>query len=115
MYTIDLQSRVPIYEQVYNSIKNMLLDGELKKGDKLPSVRELAKQLGVNPNTVTKAFQALERDKIIYTVPGRGSYANNIMTDELKQKALTEFVSAANNALRAGAEKQELIDRIGGL
>lgn len=112
MYMIDLQSRVPIYEQLYGCVKNMLMDGEIKPGDKLPSVREMSKELGVNPNTVTKAFQALERDKIIYTVPGRGSYAADIINDKFRQTALDEFDKASQNALRLGVSADTLIQRI---
>lgn len=114
MYNIDLQSRVPIYEQVYNGIKNMLLDGELKPDEKLPSVRELAKQLGVNPNTVTKAFGSLERDNIIYTVPGRGSFAGKPENEKIKNSALQNFDEAVRNAVRAGISREELKERIGG-
>ena len=112
MYMIDLQSRVPIFEQIVGGIKNMILDGEIKPGEKLPSVRELAKTLGVNPNTVTKAFQTLEREKIIYTVPGRGSYAADVMTEKLRQEALEAFDSAVINAYRAGISEEELIKRV---
>jgi len=66
MFDIDLQSRIPIYEQLYKKIVELIMKKELNSNDKLPSVRELAKELGVNPNTVSKAFQMLERDKIIY-------------------------------------------------
>ncbi len=109
---IDLQSRVPIYEQVCEGVKNMLLDGELKAGDRLPGVREMAKQLGVNPNTVTKAFRSLEQNKIIYTVPGKGSFAADIVNDKLKNEALLVFDEAAKKAVRAGADISELKDRL---
>ena len=90
----------------------MLLNGELLPGDKLPSVRELAKQLGVNPNTVTKAFQELEKDNIIYTVPGRGSYASDIIDDKLIKQALDDYDTAAALCLRLGISHETLIKRI---
>lgn len=114
MYNIDLQSRIPIYEQVYNAVKNMILDGEIKPNEKIISVRELAKALGVNPNTVTKAFNALERDNIIYTVPGKGSFAGKVDNEKLQNEALEEFDKAVKNALRLGVGKEILINRIGG-
>lgn len=113
MYDIDLQSRVPIYEQVYNAIKNMIFDGDIKPDEKIISVRELAKTLGVNPNTVTKAFNALEKDNIIYTVPGRGSFAGKIDNKKLQSEALEEFDKAVKNALRFGIDKEILISKIG--
>lgn len=112
MFSIDLQSRTPIYEQLYKKITELILKGELKPNDKLPSVRELAKLLGVNPNTVSKAFQTLEHDKIIYSLAGRGSFVAEVQTDILKNLALTGFDSAVNEAIKAGITKQELIDRI---
>lgn len=74
MFDIDLQSRTPIYEQLYRRVTELVVKRQLMPGDKLPSVRELAKSLGVNPNTVSKAFQNLERDGVIYSLPGRGSF-----------------------------------------
>ena len=71
MFDIDLQSRTPIYEQLYRRVTELVVKRQLMPGDKLPSVRELAKSLGVNPNTVSKAFQNLERDGVILP-PGTG-------------------------------------------
>ena len=61
MFNIDLKSSLPIYEQVINSVKESLLKGYFKSGDALPSVRKLSTMLGVNPNTVAKAYTELER------------------------------------------------------
>lgn len=112
MYSIDLQSRIPIYEQLYKKVVELVLKGELKAGDKLPSVRELAKNLGVNPNTVSKAFQLLERDNVIYSLAGRGSFISNINTDTVKENAFADFDRAVSEALSAGITKEELTERI---
>lgn len=112
MYNIDLQSRTPIYEQLYKKITELILKGELKQNDKLPSVRELAKELGVNPNTVSKAFQNLEHDKIIYSLAGRGSFVSDVHTDCLKEKALLDFDDAVREAIDAGISKNELEERV---
>ena len=112
MYLLDLQSRIPIYKQVYENVKNMILNGELSAGDKLPSVRELAKELGVNPNTITKAFQELEKDKIIYTVPGRGSYASDIIDGKLLSQALSDFDGSVRLCLRLKIPQEKLKERI---
>lgn len=112
MYSIDLQSRIPIYEQLYKKVVELVLKGELKAGDKLPSVRELAKNLGVNPNTVSKAFQLLERGNVIYSLAGRGSFVSNINTDAVKETALEDFDRAVSEALNAGITKEELGERI---
>ena len=116
MYNIDLQSRVPIYEQLCEGVKNMLLDGELKPGAKLPSVREMAKQLGVNPNTVTKAFQTLEREKIIYTVPGKGSFCAQFspQSDPRREELLARLEETVRELRWLGVSEEEIIEKIGG-
>lgn len=112
MYSIDLQSRTPIYEQLYKKVVELILKDELKAGDKLPSVRELAKSLGVNPNTVSKAFQLLERDKVIYSLAGRGSFVADISADSVKESAFADFDRAVSEALDAGISRKELKERI---
>lgn len=112
MFSIDLRERTPIYEQLYKKITELVIKGELKQDDKLPSVRELAKELGVNPNTVVKAFQMLERDKVIYSLQGRGSFIAAVQTDSLKERALSGFDLAVSEALKAGLSVDELIRRI---
>lgn len=112
MFSIDLRERTPIYEQLYKKITELVIKGELKQDDKLPSVRELAKELGVNPNTVAKAFQMLERDKVIYSLQGRGSFIAAVQTDSLKERALSDFDLAVNEALKAGLSADELIRHI---
>ena len=74
MIQIDLQSRVPIYEQLINGIVRMKALGVLSGDEQLPSVRSLASDLGINPNTVAKAYQMLEADGVIYSVTGKGSF-----------------------------------------
>lgn len=112
MYNIDLQSRTPIYEQLCKKITELIMKGELKQNDKLPSVRELAKELGVNPNTVSKAFQMLEHDGIIYSLAGRGSFVAAVKTDSLKERALADFDLAVKEALQAGITIGELEEYI---
>lgn len=112
LYHIDLLSRTPIYEQLYKKIVELILKGELKANDRLPSVRELAKELGVNPNTVSKAYNQLENDKVIYTLAGRGSFVSEIKTDSIKDKAMADFDSAASEAMNAGITEEELHRRL---
>lgn len=112
MYNIDLLSRTPIYEQLYKKIIELILKKELLPNDKLPSVRELAKELGVNPNTVSKAFQLLERDKVIYSLAGRGSFVCNVNPEAVKETALADFDKSVAEALTAGITKTELKERI---
>lgn len=112
MFSIDLTSRIPIYEQIYEKIIGLILNGTLKENDQLPSVRSLAKSTGVNPNTVAKAYQELERNKIIYSVPGRGSFISAQDNNEFKAKVLADFDAAANEAFERGIKSAELKERL---
>lgn len=75
MFQLDLKSRKSIYEQLVDNMKELIISGVLKPEDKLPSVRELSKTLTVNPNTVQKAYRALETQGYLYTVAGLGTFA----------------------------------------
>lgn len=76
MIYVDLRSRMPIYEQLYENIRMLILNGDLETDAKLPSVRELAGELAINPNTIQKAFKQLEQDGYIYVIRGRGNFVN---------------------------------------
>lgn len=112
MFNIDLSSRVPIYEQLYKKTLELAIKGVLKENTQLPSVRGLAKDLGVNPNTVSKAYQQLERDGVIYSVSGIGSFIAKINTNALMEYAFEDFDKAVEEALKASVSKEELIERI---
>ena len=115
MFDLDLQSRTPIYEQLYKKTVELIIKGVLKENDQLPSVRSLAKELGVNPNTVAKAYQELERNKIIYSVSGRGSFVAKVGDSSVKDYILSDFDEKAQEALKIGISKDELKERIEGL
>lgn len=110
MFDIDLQSRTPIYEQLYKRVVELTVKKQLRPNDRLPSVRELAKELGVNPNTVSKAFQNLERDGIIYSLAGRGSFISDKNGDIIKQNAADSFKTAAKEAMTAGLSSDEMTE-----
>ncbi len=74
MIEIDVRSRTPIYKQIYEQIETLALNGILAPNERIASVRQLAKQLGINPNTITKAYAELEQNGIICSVSGRGSF-----------------------------------------
>lgn len=76
MFAIDSRSRMPIYEQLVENIVGMVANGMLAADDQLPSVRMLARDLGINPNTVQKAYQELEQRGLIYQAAGRGSFVS---------------------------------------
>jgi GntR family transcriptional regulator len=90
---LDFRSRKPIYEQICDKIKEMVATGELKDGDQLPAVRALAQEIGINHNTIQKAFSLLERDGIIYSVAGKGSFVDGKANHAslFRKKALDEI------------------------
>ncbi|MDD7184383.1 MAG: GntR family transcriptional regulator [Oscillospiraceae bacterium] len=112
MFTIDLTSRTPIYEQIYFKIIELIIKGSLKENDQIPSVRNFAKDTGVNPNTVAKAYQELERNGIIYSLTGRGSFIAKIDNSLIKEFILSDFDSSVRKAITNGADSDELKERI---
>lgn len=113
MIQIDLTSRVPIYEQICTNIIRLASAGVLRPGDKLLPVRSLASQLGINPNTVAKAYKLLEGDGYIISNVGRGSYLSDKLTTACAERviALDDFKQSAQRANLLSIEKAEL-DRI---
>jgi len=93
MFIIEQRSSTPIYQQLVQEIKEHVLKGLLQPGDKLPSVRELSAQLTINPNTIQKAYQELERQKVTETLRGKGTFVSSDYKpdrDEEKMQKITE-------------------------
>ncbi len=112
MININLQGSTPLYEQVYKQIVELVMKNVMKPHDQIPSVRALAKELGINPNTISKAYTQLENDHIIYSLAGRGSFIAEFDTGIVKQKAFGNFENAVSDALNVGILKDELIELI---
>ncbi|QXM05668.1 GntR family transcriptional regulator [Crassaminicella indica] len=115
MIQIDLKSRKPIYEQLVEKFKQLIINTVLKEDEKLPSVRELAKQLTINPNTIQKAYRELERQGYIYTVRGRGNFVAKQIekVDEEKLKRLkNEIKKNLSELIYLGLDKSELLNLI---
>ncbi len=112
MFDIDLMSRTPIYEQLYKKVVELILKGVLNEQDKLPSVRSLATDLGVNPNTVAKAYNLLERDGIIYSLAGRGSFIAKPDKLMAQEHILESFDNSVQEALDMGIGRDTLVERI---
>jgi GntR family transcriptional regulator len=114
MFQIDFASRVPIYEQLCTNIIKLASAGVFKSGDKLPPVRILASQLGINPNTVAKAYRELESQGYIFSTVGRGSFLTDKLTENCAQKmlAIDNFKEATKNAYLFGVSKEEMTEII---
>lgn len=114
MFTLDFNSRLPIYEQLYESVLRMAALGALEDGEPLPSVRSVAQELGVNPNTVQKAYGMLEHDGVIRSVPGKGSFlAENSAAAKLRREiAVKSLAEAVRSAAECGMRKEEITAQV---
>lgn len=102
MITIDYQSRAPIYEQIVERFQMLILKGVLKPDDQMPSVRSLALQLSINPNTIQKAYAQLEQQGYIYPVKGRGNFISG--SGQLAKQKKLSFFEDLKNLLLYGRE-----------
>ena len=75
MLNLDYRDARPIYEQVKDGLRRLMVTGVIQEGEKLPSVRTMAGSLAINPNTIQRAYEALESEGYVYSVPGKGSFA----------------------------------------
>lgn len=111
MYQIDVMSRVPVYEQIVEQTKKFILTGILDEGDQIPTVRQLSAQLSLNPNTIQKAVKELDRQGLIFSLPGRGCFisanAKNILMEENRQ-GLDELEEKLKELALSGIKKEEL-------
>ena len=107
MITLDYADRRPIYEQVIEKMKDLILLGVLETDSQLPSVRELAMDLSINPNTVQRAYAELERQGVIYCVKGRGNFVAG--TDGLKDKQKEELKPQLSELVKK-AKKADMIE-----
>lgn len=92
MFQLDFRDRRPLYEQIKEKIKELIISGVLAEGDKIPSVRELAASLAINPNTIQKAYKDLENDGYIYSQRAKGSFVSpkNMQIQSEKKNELFE-------------------------
>lgn len=115
MIEIDKQSDVPIYEQIAQSIVSQVLSGKLRPGDKVPSVRRMARHLDVNPNTIQKSYTGLLENGVLYSMKGKGDF----VTDDLsalrytrKRELIDELKKLTQEAKRSGLWIDELLSTV---
>ncbi|MDD6564548.1 MAG: GntR family transcriptional regulator [Clostridiales bacterium] len=115
MIQLDLSDHRPLYEQIKDKIKLLIINGVLHTDEKIPSVRELAQQLTINPNTIQRAYRDLESEGYIYSIRAKGSFVapSENVESKVKMKALeTDFSDMVRKARFLGVGKQELFDKI---
>ena len=114
MISLNYRDARPIYEQVTDGLRHLVVTGAIQPGDKLPSVRSMASSLAINPNTIQRAYEALEREGYLYSVTGKGSFVaeRNEVDDGRRSKLLAQFDAAAAELMFLGMTARELFDRL---
>lgn len=115
LINLDYSSRIPIYQQIINEIERYVALGVLKEGEQIPSIRELAGSLGINPNTVKKAYDLLEIKKIIMTISTKGTFINENVGDIRKAKiddSIDNIRREIEELTKLGISYKEIIERL---
>lgn len=115
MFELDLRSRAPIYEQLVEKLIELIVNGVLKADEQLPTVRTLAAELTINPNTIQKAYRELEHRGYIYSVPGKGSFVKPAVPgDNLArlQRLENKLAKLVAEMLYLGASRDEISQKV---
>lgn len=114
MIQINYRDSRPIYEQVKDGIRKLAYSGMVGPDEKIPSVRELASKLAINPNTISKAYKELEQEGFIYTLSGRGTFINQDfdLNDRRKTELFQQFDKVVKELFESGVSLAELNKRI---
>jgi len=115
-FEIKTKSGAPIYEQIEAQIKEAIVQGELKEGEPLPSIRSLASDLKISVITTKRAYEDLEREGMVYSVPGKGFFVDNPDTDYLEEKRTVgmeaELLAIIEKAKASGMDKGAVLDMV---
>ncbi len=111
---MQLEGGASICEQLCDRITGLIFNGTMEENEKLPAVREVAKSLGINPNTVQKAYAQLEQHGLIYSIPAKGSYVagREATTEIIRGQLISAVEKTLRDAFSAGIEKDEIIGLI---
>ena len=114
MLNLDYRDARPIYEQVRDGLRRLMVTGAIQEGEKLPSVRSLASRLAINPNTIQRAYESLEAEGYLYSVPGKGSFAapHTGVDQGRKEELLGRFDAVAAELLFLGVGGETLVERV---
>ena len=107
MIILDYQDRRPIYEQITERFRTLIYQGALPAGCRLPSVRQLAMELSINPNTIQRAYMTLEQEGMIYPVKGKGNFVAE--TQQIQEKSKEDFRELVRRGINTGMTEEELM------
>lgn len=110
MISLNYRDARPIYEQLKDKLRRLILSGAIAQDERLPSVRELASELMINSNTIMRAYRELEAEGYVYTIQGKGSFAGSLkdVDDGRKAQMRKTFSDSARELIRLGVSMQEL-------
>ena len=111
MLMINYRDPRPIYEQIMESLRKLIITGAMAPEEKLPSVRELAQQLAINPNTIQRAYRELEQEGYIYSVAGKGNFVgrHNEVDKNRKEELLKTLSETAKELRYLGVDFEEMV------
>lgn len=114
MFHLNYRDARPIYEQVKDGLRHLVVTGAIQEGEKLPSVRAMASSLAINPNTIQRAYEDLEREGYLNSVAGKGSFAAGgaVFGGRRQEELLRQFDAASVELLFLGLTPEELANRI---
>lgn len=115
MINLDYRDAKPIYLQIKDGIKKLIITGAIEKDEKLPSVREMAAMMAINPNTIQKAYRELETEGYLYSISGKGTFASiDAAAENSRREELLEQLSeTAEELLYLKMSEKDLVDYIG--
>lgn len=115
MIFIDYKDARPIYEQVTEKFQELILKGVLSPDEQMPSVRNLAMELSINPNTIQKAYAELERQGFIYAVKGRGNFVSGTeqLLQERREEYMKQILALVQEAVEYGISREDILAQIG--
>lgn len=114
MIILDYQDRRPIYEQITERFRTLIYQGALPAGSRLPSVRQLAMELSINPNTIQRAYMTLEQEDLIYPVKGKGNFVaeTSLIQEKSKEDFRKDFKGLIKKGIQTGITEEEMLSMV---
>ena len=114
MIILDYQDRRPIYEQITERFRTLIYQGALPAGSRLPSVRQLAMELSINPNTIQRAYMTLEQEGLIYPVKGKGNFVaeTSLIQEKSKEDFRKDFKGLIKKGIQTGITEEEMLPMV---